>query len=109
MADGKRTPGPWMWTDDGHQFALSIRPAGTGFLLASVPRDGSMYGTHPACPGGSPEANAAYIVRACNAHDGLVEALRDLITWFEDDHPASHDGMVESLTKARAALRAAEE
>ncbi len=37
------------------------------------------------------EANAAFIVRACNAHDGLVDCLTDALevigNWGEDGDP----------------------
>ena len=49
--------------------------------------------------------NAALIVRAVNAHAGLVDALKRLIEW--DD--AGCDASRGSWIKARAALRAAGE
>jgi hypothetical protein len=48
------------------------------------------------------EANAAFIVRACNAHDELVAALRELL-WteqFDDDDPR----LIAARLQSRAAL-----
>lgn len=44
-------------------------------------------------------ANAAYIVRACNAHDSLVGALQGLLSW-----PALIGCADTRVAKARAAL-----
>lgn len=50
-----------------------------------------------------PEANAAYIVRACNAYPKLVEKLRWLVEVCGDSHPnAARYGM--ALQEARAVL-----
>lgn len=45
------------------------------------------------------EANAAFIVRACNAHDDLVRALRHAVEAFEADNDKSW-----YVAEARAAL-----
>lgn len=61
------------------------------------------------------EANAAFIVRACNAHEALVAALKALITdaeamdkrLLEDQpDPGCEKG---SITRARAALKLSQE
>jgi hypothetical protein len=54
------------------------------------------------------EANARFIVQACNAHADLVEALADLLEVCEQDNPravAWHSAIDEArtaLAKARA-------
>ncbi len=73
--NAERTPGPWetrpgskIETSDGRLIVYSV--------LAGVTSD-TPYGHHElaAC-----KANAEFIVRACNAHDELVEVLRD-VAW----------------------------
>lgn len=51
----------------------------------------------------STEANAAFIVRACNAHAELLAALRDLV-----EHPYDAEGRnLAALDRARAAIASA--
>lgn len=50
------------------------------------------------------EANAAFIARACNAHEGLVEALTNLTKMVEDG-----DWTSVELVEARAALAQAQD
>ena len=53
-------------------------------------------------PSAEESANAAFIVRACNAHDELVAALRELL-WteqFDDDDPR----LIAARLQSRAAL-----
>ena len=55
------------------------------------------------------EANAAFIVRACNAHDDLVKALKNLLDYADGMHRAQaheegHDIDYETFPEARAAL-----
>lgn len=50
---------------------------------------------------------AAFIVRACNAHYQMLEALK----WFIDDIDGSHTSMTDfdaNVVRARAAIAAAE-
>jgi hypothetical protein len=44
-------------------------------------------------------ANAAFIVKAVNAHDALVEALENALLWTDEEHDVD-----EWRDKARAAL-----
>lgn len=63
----KHTPGPW------HYF----RASWGGYVVDSPNKniaDIHAYLTSPE----EQEANARFIVRACNAHDGLVEALETI-------------------------------
>lgn len=56
------------------------------------------------------EANAAFIVRACNAHYALVEALRELIEQLEGiGIPDWHGAEGLSLDQAKAALSLAKQ
>lgn len=51
------------------------------------------------CYGEDHEANAAFIVRACNSHDDLVAALEQMTAHYE--HLDDGDG---SIQQARAAI-----
>jgi len=82
METPKHTPGPWnyssgmVWAGRGEEIAIA-RAARDDEATSPCERD----------------ANAKYIVRACNAHDDLMEALRDLLhqighapeEWFSDE------------------------
>lgn len=58
-------------------------------------------------------ANAAFIVRACNSHDALVSALRDLVeidrrdNLTDPDQCATDAWREEAMANARAALLSA--
>jgi len=56
-------------------------------------------------------ANAAFIVRACNSHAALVEALSAMYCagfWTADELPNLPDHQRKAITAARAALTAAQ-
>ena len=61
---------------------------------------------------GHDEKIAAYICRAVNAHDALVEACRGFLSWFDhmpEDNAIAHGvELVTRLRDARAALALAE-
>ena len=77
MTENKRTPGEWVVTKDY-------------YVQAYVPewqdeREPGMHTIAKAC-GGSHEmrkANAAFIVRACNAHDELLAALESIVAEYD--------------------------
>ena len=55
--------------------------------------------------------NAAFIVRACNAHEGLVEAVEKVRAWLEaviasDQYPIGAPTAVNHLVTALAAVEA---
>lgn len=43
------------------------------------------------------EANAAFIVQACNAHDDLVEALKYATSEIEEFYKAAVDGRIKTV------------
>jgi hypothetical protein len=58
------------------------------------------------------EHDAAFIVRACNSHAALVEALSAMYCagfWTADELPNLPDHQRKAITAARAALTAAQE
>lgn len=95
-----RTPGPWKVLDLRHQGGGQIKITGEPSPWSSR-YVANVLVSNPAAPD-----NAAFIVRACNAHDGLVKALREMIEAIEAPENVVR---LEATEKARAALAAAEE
>ncbi len=95
----KRTPGEWVAIneDTAGNGPYSIIPDGPGGTIASV------YGD-TVCEA---QANASFIVRACNSHDALTEALSQLLDRL--DHHGSIDPVREEgpILDARQALNQA--
>lgn len=70
------TPGPWYVSADGHiRDNANMEPIGTVDGRAAG-ADGDEYTDRGV-------ANAAFIVRACNAHDELVAALRGIVDFAD--------------------------
>jgi len=67
--------------DNHARMAQSTNPESAAFGKALLREDG---------------ANAAFITRACNAHEALVKAATDLLAYL----PASHDGFQVKLEDA---------
>jgi len=86
MKTQKHTPGPW------HVRGRLIEaPTKTVAALSKV-TDCDAFRAES-------QANAEFIVRACNAHDGLVQELRNCLEIIEKD------GIFrEAICRARAAL-----
>ena len=122
MTEPKHTPTPWQ--------AWHVHRAHTGFRCAvnainehSTEQVGVCYGADVTIV----RANAEFIVRACNAHDKLVEALESLVAGIDRTECTCSDaykarGLVdpscprchldvsdEDMDKARAAIEAAKE
>ena len=92
----QHTPTPWQ---------VELRNAGAAIVAPAA--SGKMHEATVICSGlGGNRANAAFIVRACNAHDELVAALTlakyVLATLSLDDDCT--EGQPEALAAARAAL-----
>lgn len=89
----------WIATEDAHvERGHDPRSWGleSGSLICEM-RDG-------------PPANAALIVRACNAHQALVDALRGTLAMLELlNAPGTHDPIEARVYAARAALKLATE
>lgn len=90
-----RTPGDWTLFSDGETNEIIgpdripvVKWPGFDDSFRSI-------GTH--------RANARFIVRACNSHDELLDALETLLdVVLNDNH-----GLTEALTKANNAIRKA--
>lgn len=93
MKDAKRTPGPWTYEGTGNFIGGPDQQR-----VADVFRDNM--------PAEERQANAAFIVRACNTHDGLVGALQVMLRLLEGENlDEKFDGEAEVV---RAALASAE-
>ena len=74
----KRTPGPWFVVDnprtgiEHHRYEIHSRDDGAVCFLAYSFSDGKIE-----------EANARFIVQACNSHDDLVAALEHAVSAIE--------------------------
>lgn len=93
----KHTPIPWeVATDEDGRVAVI---KGCSFLTYAFPTDLGF-------ETGSPEANAAHIVKCVNMHDELVEALKEVHDWFmaDDAHPGSMIGRARETLKKSGAL-----
>jgi hypothetical protein len=108
--EAAHTATPWNLRKDGQSYnGQSIEAAcmGNGYyagIAHTTQRD-----PHPTLGGGidqvTAEANAAFIVRACNAHDDLVNALKGLIRAGHALAPSSHEWNAahDALAKAGVA------
>ena len=81
----KHTPLPWCYGAALNYHGFYIAPNGTLPTLASVERCGAQVNVLVHNFPGETEANAAFIVRACNSHYELVAALTRLLRAFESD------------------------
>jgi len=89
MNEIKHTPLPWVVTTDG-----AIFPASSNDLLAD---------TFPMLEGGQ-IANAEFIVRACNAHYGMLAMLKDILAtedlWIKSREKAKFDRIRAAIAQA---------
>ena len=79
MADIQHTPGPWT-IGRGRRWITS------GDVDIARIHDVSKIGEAEAV------ANAEFIIRACNSHDALLEALENLMEW-EGGEPGSYNDL----------------
>ena len=86
-----RTPRPWQVGKNGASVVADDAPHGVLHLAV---------GQH------TRSANARFIVQACNSHDELVAALRNLYELVAEREQDNHD-LGEGLDAAEAALAAA--
>lgn len=100
----QRTPGPWRLSGAGLRVeGPSFQPIANAYWYKSS----SMRTVTEI--NAENEANLRYIVRACNAHDDLVAALRKAARVIEGHLNGSREPCVGDLTDACAALKRAEE
>lgn len=95
----KHTPGPWK-TERGTVHSGTI---------ATVYGDGEWWEIWSKSAGGLAEANARFIVQACNSHDELLEALAAMLDCYEGVYdmagPTRHQS--DEATRAEGLARAA--
>ena len=63
--------------------------SGNAFLHAGIRSNGAQVAN---CPSGNAEANAAYIVKACNAFPAMMEALEKLSHLGNEPHLGNSNG-----------------
>ena len=95
----KHTPGPW-YTRHGQISSLS---SSHGCTIANCNR------TAKGIPDEEIEANAAFIVRACNAHDDLLNALQLAVATIERLERHAPNSANGTLDVAKAAIAKAED
>ena len=109
-ADAKpaHSPTPWRWDyyDDGER--AEGLACGIDSSSGDVVMEYAGCGSHrmKIAP-----ADADFIVRAVNAHDALVEALRECLGYVESDYETrqgDYGGAQDTVDRARAALKKAE-
>lgn len=125
MAEQETTPTPWETSDGAHEKGRTGWPAPSQWSYVRhnfeyPPYEGELdeeWGIYPPLGESGPvalvagEANAALIVRAVNAHAGLVEALEEMIAAMVayeldvDDEPTGEHRAL--MVRARAALATA--
>ena len=100
---GQRTPGPWKvrYEKSRDRFVLSGTHDNIGDFGCF-----KGYEVDGVTGEGEDEANAAFIVRACNNHDALVSALQDLFKHCAMVHKCWGDG--DNTKEAAAAIKAGE-
>ena len=92
----KHTPGPWRSKDSTQVYSSGRHIADCGSRNPEgLPRH---IGLEDA-------ANAAFIVRACNSHDALVAALKDLFKHCAMIH--KYGGEISNAKEADAAIKSA--
>jgi hypothetical protein len=104
MSNTKHTPTPWRLIE-GNLIKQDYRPIGlddsSGVLIGSVCGHPSS-GFYPTEEEGA--ANAAFIVRACNSHEQLVNGLKNALEDGDNgDWQSARRAIVEALTAAEAA------
>lgn len=97
------TPGPWETVRDNAIRTEIWEMLGHG-TMCIVFGDGTDVAYCPPIDGDNGNANAAFIVRACNSHDRLVEACRAITEQFKCSPVHSHSMPAELVEHCRAAL-----
>lgn len=104
MPDTKHTPTPWEWLRDDRctsKLKGCVVHAGSAIVAEVLAK--AMINSQS-----KSEANAEFIVRACNSHDALVDALKKMVIWHDSIHswtrPHAPLPRLEAITAAREAL-----
>lgn len=103
------TPGPWAAYQKQGQQGTPLpqwRIHGPGICGAIATVDFDL--TQPTCAkqDANVAANAAYIVRACNAHEEMLEALKELVAEHDETDQNDTGGIIlarQAIAKAEGA------
>ena len=105
MSDRQHTPGPWK------VISKYVSPVqGVGAAIEDTKENrvvAELFGTDEFVP--EAKSNAAFIVKAVNAHDALLEALEYWLEYVESSSLDSVAGLKGWQGKARAAIKRVEE
>jgi len=102
------TPTPWEACEVRTQCGRAFR-IGAGEMLTAGKGSCIIYDDYPGNPDNERSANAAFIVKAVNSHDTMVEALEafaDPSNWVVNGRFDPSSGNFDATTFARAALKA---
>lgn len=97
MSETKHTPTPWRADYSGPASRAVEGPGGELIALGAMQSE----------DGDTDEANVAFIVRACNAHDALVKALANLDAAACNLEPSPARAIENTFARAVKAARAA--
>ncbi len=93
------TPTPWSYVAYNDGYALVQE---TGAPYTQYSSDIGDIGAVTSDPKYIKEANAAFIVRACNSHAALVEALETVqsnLLWYREEYPEAQSGVDDETYK----------
>lgn len=104
MGKAKHTPTPWGYDGDGFDSVAAQHCNTDGYTIFPLDEDGDACGhiceMSEAEGDEEAEANAAFICKAVNNHESLLEALKSLL------HEHRHYNDSPAATQARAAIAA---
>ena len=101
-AEVQHTPGPWTIWPDADSDQLAVGPERGGVAICDVVITNGI-GVNTESTRATGYANADFICRACNCHDDLLAALKELHNAY-----GAHTGIWEAMEQARAAIAKAE-
>lgn len=104
MSNAAHTPTPWEVDESGIQVDAANGSA-TSIAFCAGTRPGKNWSGTDYATKRHQQANAAFIVRACNAHEQLVAALRGLIKLVDEnglcmDECATYEAAIDALAAA---------
>ena len=99
----QHTPTPWQLAENDNTIVISqqLDSDGNAYAIADV-----LVGNGHKSDG-TKEANAAFIVKACNAHEALVDAAKFAALYCEEDWDVGAGTGKEALKKLCEALKLA--
>lgn len=110
--ENKHTPTPW-YVSKLDKVSINADCGSDGLIPVMIPPLADDFIGHPSRFENQFEANAAFIVKACNAHDELVKALSEAQQYLHDmlyagvlENDGSHNLHIINTTIAQALAKA---